>query len=201
MNKSVFSLLACLVIGMLYGTQTASAQNYDKIDPLAHRHEVKLNVAKAVISLRPEVEYEYILRPDMGLGGRVCVALGENSRTKEMMGNFQVMPFFRWYFTANGESARSVARGFFAEVNTAITSYSHHTKYYESALDESYLTKDPDSSSFVALGLGISVGWKYVSRGGWTCDLGIGVGRNLGTKGEGFGSFYTVSGITIGKRF
>lgn len=186
MTKRIISVFALLFAGAI----SVNAQNYDDMDPMAHRHEVKVNLAKTILARTPEFAYEYILKPDMSVGGRIGFALGENEGVRQTMGDFQAMPYVRWFFTSNGETARRVAKGFFAEVNMAFTSYKSYVDMY-SEMD------GVSRSSALGVGVGLAIGWKYVSRSGWTCDLTYGAGRNF----SGLVDWYAVGGLTVGKRF
>lgn len=196
--KRTFLSILTVFLTTFTGISYSSAQNYDDQDPLAHRHEVKLNLSKTIISLSPEVSYEYILKPDMSIGGRLSLMVGDNSISKEVLGNFQLNPYYRWFFTSNGSSARRVAKGFFAEVNMAMTSYNSYIDGNKDIIINGEPIRN-GSTSPLNLGIGFGIGWKYVSHSGWVCDILYGGGRNF--KSQNLPGWFVVGGISIGKRF
>lgn len=192
MNRRFFTLMACALLGVIGFGRTAVAQDYDTLEPMSHRHEVKVNLGLTILAKAPEIEYEYLLKPDMSVGGRVGLTLGEEGRL--ILGDFRALPYFRWYFTSDGETARRVARGFFAEVNSGLTSFSTAAKD---------LSPDVRKGAPISWGLGVGTGWKYVSRSGWTCDILYGIGRyfNKPFGHEYNAGIYMTGGLTVGKRF
>ena len=156
---------------------------------LIHRNELKLNLGTSVFLAFPEVTYEYILNDDMSVGA----AVGFGFDTEDSDGySFRATPFLRWFF---GHSMRHPAAGFFLEANAAMGTKDIYT--YNSSMN-TYLK---DESMFTA-GLGVAVGWKYLSKNNWVGDLFFGAGRNLiYDKKHHDISIYPRIGISIGKRF
>ena len=158
---------------------------------LTNRHELKLNLGTSVFMAFPEVSYEYLLSEDMSVGA----AVGFGFDTQEFDGySFRATPFLRWFF---GRSMRQPAAGFFLEANAAMGTQDIYIYNYNPPM-ESYLK---DKSMFTA-GLGLAVGWKYLSKNNWVGDLFLGMGRNfIYDKQNDDTSLYPRIGVSIGKRF
>ncbi len=155
---------------------------------LTHRHELKLNLGSSVFMAFPEVSYEYILSEDMTVGA----AVGFGFDTENSDGySFKATPFARWFFGDwswfRSQGMQHPATGFFLEANGAVGK--------QDIYDYNY------SSNFTA-GLGLAVGWKYLSKNNWTAELFTGLGRNfIYEKNHDDVSLYARVGISIGKRF
>ena len=156
---------------------------------LTHRNELKLNMGTSVFMAFPEVSYEYLLSDDMSVG----TAVGFGFDTEDSDGySFRATPFLRWFF---GRNMRQPAAGFFLEANAAMGTKDIYT--YNSSTSN-YLK---DESMFTA-GVGLAVGWKYLSKNNWVGDLFFGAGRNfVYDKAYDDVSIYPRIGISIGKRF
>ncbi len=138
------------------------------------KNEVSLNLPIAIFASFPEISYERILAEDMGVGLSMAFALEEEYLELD----FIATPYARWYFGGSMDSAKRYAAGFFIEANGAIFT------------SDSYKKK-------TGYGLGLAVGWKFVTNGNWTGQIFAGAGRNF-NKGK---EAYPRLGITIGKRF
>ncbi|HKM45900.1 MAG TPA: DUF3575 domain-containing protein [Dysgonamonadaceae bacterium] len=158
---------------------------------LTHRHEVKLNLGSSVFLAFPEVSYEYILSEDMTVGA----AMGFGFDTENGDGySFKTTPFLRWFF---GRNALQPATGFFLEANGALGTQDFY-RYNTTTLNDYNWV----SESMFTAGLGLAVGWKYLSRNDWSGELFMGVGRNfVYDKNYDDVSLYSRIGVSIGKRF
>ena len=182
--KKISAIVSLFIISSLF---CLKAQN-----DLANRHEFKLNLGTSVFMAFPELSYEYIVSDDMTVGA----ALGFGFDTKEYDPyRFRATPFLRWFFGR----MQQPAAGFFIEANAAMGTQDIYTyNYTPSTNTNSYLK---DKSMFTA-GLGLTVGWKYLSKNNWVGDLFLGAGRNfVHDKEYDNVSIYPRLGISIGKRF
>ncbi len=139
------------------------------------KNEVSLNLPIAIFAAFPEISYERILSEDMGVG--LSGAVAADGTFIDM--KFMLTPYLRWYFSGSSESERKYGAGFFVEANTSIFTSKKHV------VNET------------GFGLGLALGWKFVSSGNWTGQIYVGAGRNFadGVK------IYPRLGITVGKRF
>lgn len=161
---------------------------------LTHRHELKLNLGSSVFLAFPEISYEYILSEDMSIGA----AVGFGFDTDNGDGySFKVTPFLRWFF---GRNAHQPATGFFLEANGAMGTQDVYSLYPTQG-NNNWESK---SESMFTAGLGLAVGWKYLSKNNWTGELFLGLGRNFvydKVYTDDDISLYSRIGISIGKRF
>lgn len=184
MKKNI-AILSFFIITSLFSLK--AQENLD----LTHRHELKLNLGSSVFMAFPEVSYEYILSEDMSVGA----AVGFGFDTDNGDGySFKATPFLRWFFSS---SSRQPATGFFLEANGAMGTQDIY-KYY--AIPDS--NNNGVSESMFTTGLGLAVGWKYLSKNNWTGELFVGMGRNfIFDKSYEDVSLYSRIGVSIGKRF
>ena len=155
---------------------------------LTHWNEVKLNIGSSLFAVFPEVSYEYILSDDISVGAALGYGFDTNGRGDY---NFKTTPFARWFFSPGD---RQPATGFFLEAN-GLMGLQDFYKYNSST--ESQMKY---YNNFVA-GLGLAVGWKYLSENNWTAELFLGGGRYFIYDNDAQNPQYGRFGISIGKRF
>lgn len=148
-------------------------------------NEVKLNLATTIFGSYPEISYERILDSDMSVGASVGVGLGEDYLSNF---NLALMPYFRWFFGGSHAALQKYGAGFYLEANGAV--YSQDYDAYEGGYDSVI------SNSGTGAGLGLAVGWKYLTKNNWVGDFYFGAGRDFVNDGA-----YPRMGISIGKRF
>ena len=150
---------------------------------LTHRHELMLNLGSTVILSFPEVSYEYILSDDITLGVAMRLSFDKEDGT-----GFNTKPFARWFLRRKDQKP---ATGLFLEAHTALgTQYVYDIYTFE-------------KEAMFAAGVGLAVGWKYLTKKNWTGELFFGLGRNFIWDKEIEKDFseYLRIGISIGKRF
>lgn len=134
-------------------------------------NEVKFNLGTAILGLFPEISYERIIGEDFSLG----TSAGINMNSNDYPLNFAFIPYARWFFGGNSINLQKYGAGFFIEANGSLFSN--------------------DTSDFGA-GLGLALGWKYLSRNNWVGELYLGGGRDFANDGA-----YPHMGLSIGRRF
>ena len=175
MKKHLLALMALA----LSSAVSLSAQEYQN----EFRHnEIKLNLA-GIFMPALELQYDYILRPDMSVGADVSVALGDAYPIA-----FQVTPNYRWFFGGNTQSAQKYGAGFFIEAN--IAAFGSRYDMYENGQSVRQME--------TGFGLGAAIGWKYLSTGNWVGEVFIGAGKNF--LDDAF-PVYPRGGLMIGYRF
>ncbi len=136
----------------------------------------------------------------------VGAAVGFGFDTKDSDGyKFKATPFLRWYFGDwswfRSRGMRAPATGFFLEANGAVGSldiYSYDYSYDNTNYNSRYTLQ----KTMVTGGMGLALGWKYLSRNNWTGEIFSGAGRNFNYDDEYIESkIYARIGISIGKRF
>jgi len=159
------------------------------------RNEFKVNLPTTIFALYPEVSYERILDSDISVGGTVGVGLND-----EYIMNFAITPYFRWFFGGNRRTMQKAAAGFFIETNGSIFSpnYNNGNDYETSYTQDGeniYLGLEAEEDD-LGMGLGLAIGWKYLTSNDWVGEIVFGGGRDFVNDGA-----YPRMGITIGKRF
>lgn len=175
--KKLTTLLLLLIVGC-----AVFAQDY----PALKRNELKVNLPISIFASYPEVDYEWILNSDISVGASVGFRASDD---QEYPLKFSLTPHFRWFFGGSYASMQKVAAGFFIELNSAVFTrddVAYHT-------DGNYWRKKSNFGS----GLGLALGWKYVSKNNWVGEIYLGGGRDFVNSDHG----YARVGVSIGKRF
>ncbi len=173
---------------MLFVSLTAFSQRTHrvmgwKISRDIPQNELKLNLGTTIFGLYPEVSYERILNEDLSVGVSAGVALDPDDYPVD----FALTPYVRWFFGGNSTNLQKYGAGFFIEANGALLS--QKISYYD------IYDSNNETSEFGA-GLGLALGWKYLTRNNWVGEFYFGAGRDFVNDGA-----YPRMGITIGKRF
>ncbi len=138
------------------------------------KNELKIN-AVYLLAGYPEITYERILGEESSVGMSVGFALDESFGL-----NFGMFPYYRLFF------GKKRAAGFFVEGNGAL---------YSEQLD-----LPTGEATKTAAGLGLALGGKFLTKGGWVAELYAGAGRNF-LNTDDLSAVYPRFGIQIGKRF
>lgn len=193
MRKTII-LFAVLLIGTSVFAQQRRTKSfmgwYLAKDEPAKVHEVKINLPTTIFVSYPEVSYEYILRPDISLGASLGVGLQDDLYPIK----FGFNPYFRWFFGGNSKSLDKYGSGFFIEANGALLS--RNIDKYNHDTFGGYSNFSTTTENTFGAGLGIAVGWKYLSSNNWVGEICWGVGRDFVNDDA-----YPRLGISIGKRF
>ena len=162
--------IALFLFALLISVSVFSQQNVP-------RNEISLNLFNTAILQYPEISFERILNHDMSVGA--SIGAGGHG---DYFQSFNLTPFARWFFGGNRGDADRLARGFFIEANCSFFRYKNRWTY-----------EDGHTSAF---GIGLGIGWKYLTRGNWTGEVLFGGGRDMINDGG-----YLRLGISIGRRF
>lgn len=160
-------------------------------------HEVKLNLITSTVMLHPEVAYDYTFNTDLSVGGRVSFNIkNDNDQADETLGNFQVSPYVRWHFYKN--TSGNALRGFYVEGNMAYTNYTYVSNRILNVNDPEHIMTT-EKSKANQFGLGVGAGYRWITKGAWSFELGSVVGRNL--LNNDAPNVYWNTIFSIGKRF
>ncbi|WP_288202659.1 autotransporter outer membrane beta-barrel domain-containing protein [uncultured Porphyromonas sp.] len=160
-------------------------------------HEVKLNLITSTVMLHPEVAYDYTINTDLSVGGRVSFNIkNDNDQADETLGNFQISPYVRWHFYKN--TSGNALRGFYVEGNMAYTNYTYVSNRILNVNDPEHIMTT-EKSKANQFGLGVGVGYRWITKGAWSFELGSVVGRNL--LNNDAPNVYWNTIFSIGKRF
>lgn len=192
----IFKLILLLGISLGYLTSAmAQKDNGIHLSTFGFKsHEVKVNALSTILLQHPEISYEYSFNQDLSVGGRLGFSFNDNY---EYQGVFQLMPYVRWHFYTGSSSNVHSLRGFFAEVNAGYTLYK--VKKLSSSSLGSYDYDRVISSNESAFGMGIGVGYKYISLRNWVVETTLMAGRNFASPYSR--EIYMGLGLAIGKRF
>lgn len=178
--KHLLTLAIALLVSFTAFSQKTHRVMGWKISRDIPQNEVKLNLGTTIFGLYPEISYERILSEDFSLGVTAGISLDED----EYPLSFGLMPYARWFFGGSSQNLQKYGAGFFIEANGALLS---QKEYYDGA--------GSPTSEFGA-GLGLALGWKYLTRNNWVGEFYFGAGRDFVNDGA-----YPRLGISIGKRF
>lgn len=175
---------AILFLAIFTLSLSGFTQETDKLN------EVKLNLPLTIFGSYPEVSYERILNPDISLGASFGIALDKERYPYQ----FMFTPYFRWFFIGNKRMNEKQGAGFFIEANGAVFTRTLSEIPYPGG------SETMERESKTGAGLGVAIGWKYLSKNNWVGEIFTGVGRNF-IKNKYNYQGYPRIGITIGKRF
>lgn len=170
MKKQVILAIALLVSFTAFSQKTHRVMGW-KISKDIPRNELKLNLATTVFALYPEFSYERVLDSDISLGASLGVALDPDIYFLR----YSFTPYVRWFFGGSSQNLQKYGTGFFIEANAAVIG-----------------REDSNSGT----GLGLAVGWKYLTQNNWIGELYFGGGRDFANDGA-----YPRFGVSVGKRF
>lgn len=160
-------------------------------------HEVKLNLITSTVMLHPEVAYDYTINTDLSVGGRISFNIkNDNDQADETLGNFQISPYVRWHFYKN--TSGNALRGFYVEGNMAYTNYTYVSNRILNVNDPEHIMTT-EKSKANQFGLGVGAGYRWITKGAWSFELGAVAGRNL--LNNDAPNVYWNTIFSIGKRF
>lgn len=184
MRHLIFTILIIAAGHALQAQEADSSQTEMTNRRESGQHELKFNMGSAVFELL-ELNYEYIINKDIGIGMAGAYNLEEFNSLQGM-----VLPYFRFY---TAEEAN--ARGLFFEANTGLI-FSQDDEF---VYDPSSFSSTYEEKNRVGFGLGFAVGGKFVSKRGLFGEVYGGVGREF--NDESFIEFYPRAGLNFGYRF
>lgn len=187
MKRITLLLLLCI-------TTISFAQEKEVEYPqdLNKKHEIKLNAFGLIAFEWFDVSYEYLINEESSFGTGLLIGLNNNTDFDEYR-KFSLTPFYRRYFS------NKFARGFFVEGFGMIHSYENNYYDYYYDYNGNYISnRDGDTKTEFAVG--ISVGGKFVSKKGFTTEIYLGIGRNIGGNDNSLEAVGR-GGISLGYRF
>lgn len=184
MKKQAILAIALLVSLTAFSQKTHKVMGW-KISKDIPQNELKLNLASSIFWSFPEITYERIINADISIGGSVGITLDPDIYPIK----FSATPYIRWFFGGNSKNLQKYGAGFFIEANGALLSIMDtYYDYSGGSLNR--------SESELGAGLGLAIGWKYLTQNNWVGELYLGGGRDFANDGG-----YPRIGISIGKRF
>ena len=172
---------------MLFAVITSHAQE-DLIEPpKGAKNEVKINALFLLLGVF-ETSYERNLSEDSSLGISLLIPFDNKNLDSDL--NYYISPYYRIFF------GKKYAAGFFLEGFGMLNSIRNSYLYYS---NDNIYSEEKDVTDF-ALGLGL--GGKWFTKGGFVFEVNGGFGRNLfhGNAEDGI-PFVGKFGFNIGYRF
>lgn len=174
-----YFLLLCLTIG-----STNAQERKESTDSTYYgKHEIKLNAILLVVGAF-EVNYEYLLNEEMGLGISAFAAY-DDSVIEDI--DYYISPYFRYYF------GKKYASGFFVEGFGMLNRTDRNVNLI--------FLESEDSNFVTDFALGFGLGSKWVTKRGWMFEFNYGIGRNLFNNKESDLDLIGKFGISLGYRF
>jgi hypothetical protein len=160
-----------------------NAQEQDTTSDLnIKKNEIKTNGLYLVIGIL-DFTYERLLNEESAVG--LNVAVPYDKEIKEDL-QYYISPYYRFYF------GKKYAAGFFLEGFGMLNSAER---------DFDFFIEDDDRAYVTDFALGIGLGGKWITNGGFIGEVNFGVGRNLFKSEETTIDFVSKLGITLGYRF
>lgn len=183
MKKLLPILLFCISI-TAFAQEDSLPQDTDK------KHEIKFNALGLLTSEWIDFSYEYLINEESSFGVGLQFGLDNENEIADTYRNFSITPYYRRYFS------NKYARGFYVEGFGML----HRTEGEYYAYDAILLSGTFVEETNTNFALGFSVGGKFVSKGGFTTDIYLGIGRNLGDT-DFDSEVIARAGISLGYRF
>lgn len=181
-------LLLLLFIATISIAQEKEVEYPQDIDK---KHEVKINAFGLLAFEWLDVSYEYLINEESSFGVGALVGFNNDTNLDEYR-KFSLTPFYRRYFS------NKFARGFFIEGFGMLHTYENKEYgYYDNFGNFNNSNNDETRTEFA---VGISVGGKFISKKGFSTEIYIGLGRNLGGDNNSLDAVGR-GGISLGYRF
>ncbi len=158
------------------------AQNDNENSYVNAQNEIKVN-ALYLVAGAVEITYERYLNDESSFGISAMVPYIDDSDV-----NYYISPYYRIYFGKNPVS------GFYLEGFGMLNSVKEDF-YIISGFDPMN-----DNKNVTDFALGIGLGGKWVTKGNFIGEIGVGFGRNLFENNRDY-EFVGKIGITVGYRF
>lgn len=133
---------------------------------LSAQKEPKVNITDALALKTLNVSYEHYFTEQTSVGVSALFNFENESSDFRYNEDRMITPFVRHYFSTQS------TWNLFGELFFA----------YNTGDEESTVNNMPVSTDYSDGALGLAVGYKYVSSGGFTADVHGGIGRNLFSK-------------------
>jgi hypothetical protein len=194
MKKITFLFILTLISAQF--TAQEKKENTESQD-IGKNYELKINAFNLITFAALDLSYERLINEDSSFGMAVFYNFSDYADTDiAFPKKFSITPYYRWFFSEN-----KYARGFFIEGFGMLNTYQDIYYNYDSYQSSSKIEKQ------TGFALGISVGGKFITKGGFTTEVLLGVGRNLikGNRNDDYDFFENNIigrfGISLGYRF
>lgn len=174
------SILAILLLISVFTLNAQEEDNQNKSD--SKKNEIKANGLYLVIGVL-DFTYERLLNEESAIGINVAVPYDKDIKDELQ---YYISPYYRFYF------GKKYAAGFFIEGFGMLNSAEREFDFFVNDEDREYVTD---------FALGIGLGGKWITEGGFIGEVNFGVGRNLFESEKTTIDFVSKLGISLGYRF
>lgn len=174
-----------LVFVLLFSISIVQAQEREGEEIEDKRDELRINMTNLIIFKWVDFSYERVLNEESSVGVGVLFSLNDDDYIIDELREFSITPYYRHFFS------NQYAEGFFVEGFAMLHSGS----------EEIYLEFDDEliDEDFTDFAIGLSAGFKAVSKRGFVAELYLGIGRDL--FGNSDLELVSRGGIALGYRF
>ncbi len=173
-----------LVISLLIIGFNIQAQE-SEIKKSENRHEFRFDAFGALVFENFEINYEYVLNKYSGVGIATSFSLDDDFSEYQA---FAIEPYYRQYFFNKKDFG---ARGFFVEGTLRVAGGENEFLNIQN--------NTTVNENWTDLGIGLTLGQKWVSDNGFVFEISIGGGRYL--LDESLDEGFIRGGILVGYRF
>lgn len=139
---------------------TFSSYAQDPVKTIEKKNEINLNAFNLIALKLLDVSYEHILNEESSVGVSLLTNL---DKEYAYFRHYSVTPYYRHFFS------KGYAKGFFMEAFTMLNSGENDYMYDDNNTDD----------KFTDVAFGISVGGKFLTKGGFVGEVFAGIGRNI----------------------
>lgn len=167
----------------------------------AGHSELKVNMLNLIVMEAVDFSYEYLINPQSSVGVSAFYNLKDDDASdfEKVFGfyyreKFALTPHYRYNFL------NTYSKAFFIEGFCMYNEQKYFDKYLFNSNEEKKVLYADETSNNVAIG--VAVGGKFVSKGGFVFELYGGVGRNIHTSNNDIATeMVRRVGASIGFRF
>lgn len=168
-----------LIVAILVSSLAFAQEEKTPIKNETRSDEIRIN-GMLIVSGAFEISYEKLLNEESGVGVSLMIPFADEVKKTY---KYYVSPYYRFYF---GEK---YASGFFFEGFGMLNSMNR---------TEILFSQPKYETDF---GIGIGIGGKWITKGGFFGELNFGIGRNLFKNKDNFNNVLGKGGISLGYRF
>ena len=185
---TLFFLFFSILIGF---SQTDDGANTNNTTTSIDKNELRLNATSLIFIGGLEVDYEHLFSEEASFGTNVFVRIGTQGDLDDLIRNFSFTAYYRQYFS------NKYAQGFFVEGFGMVLNREDISFIFNNDSDN-----EDETISNTDFALGITVGGKFITKGGFVAEIFAGIGRTLSSNDDFFfNNIIGRGGISLGYRF
>jgi hypothetical protein len=174
-----------LTLVLLISTFVSFSQSIE-IEESTGDNELKINMTNIIAFKWVDFTYERLINDESSFGVGILFALDDEDTGLDEYRTFSLTPYYRHFFS------NKYAEGFFVEAFTML--HTGKEEYFDDIFDSSF-----EEKTYTDFAVGVSAGYKIVSRRGFVAEVYAGIGRDLLDKSDL--EIVGRGGLSIGYRF